>query len=82
MNQLCVKIIYNFIPDLDEYHRKNILDFLLSLPDDGKEYANVELRDEILTLTMAAIDTSAVTIGTTLKLLAKYPKIQEKVYDE
>lgn len=42
----------------------------------------MELREEILTLTIAGTDTSAVAIGYTLKLMAKYPKIQEKVYEE
>lgn len=42
----------------------------------------MELREEVLTLTVAGTDTSAVAIGYTLKLLGKYPEIQEKVDQE
>ena len=58
------------------------MDLLISLSGGERGYTNMELREEILTLTIAGTDTSAVAIGYTLKLMAKYPKIQEKVYEE
>nr|ARA91652.1 cytochrome P450 monooxygenase [Pieris rapae] len=67
---------------LDDYRRKSFLDLLISLSGGERGYNNVELREEVLTLTVAGTDTSAVAIGNTLKLLAKYPKIQERLYDE
>ncbi|XP_045506944.1 cytochrome P450 4C1-like [Colias croceus] len=45
-------------------------------------YSNTELREEVLTFIVAATDTSAVSICFTLKLLAKYPEIQQRVYEE
>ncbi|XP_062531082.1 cytochrome P450 4C1 [Bombyx mori] len=68
--------------DLGLYKRKTFLDLLITFSGDEKGYTNVELREEMLTLTVAGTDTSAVAIGFTLELLAKYPKIQDKVYQE
>ncbi|CAH0727716.1 unnamed protein product, partial [Brenthis ino] len=68
--------------DLGEYQNKTFLDLLISSSGGEKGYNNVELREEILTLTIAGTDTSAVATGYTLMLLAKYPKIQDKVYEE
>nr|XP_026485702.1 cytochrome P450 4d2-like [Vanessa tameamea] len=73
-----VDVHYN----LKDYRKKNLLDLLISLSACEKGYTDVELREEILTLSIAGTDTIAVNIGYTLKLLAKYPEIQEKVYDE
>ncbi|KOB70438.1 Uncharacterized protein OBRU01_15360 [Operophtera brumata] len=68
--------------DLGAYKRKTFLDLLISLSGGEKGYNNVELREEVLGLTVAGTDTSAVAVGYTLKLLGKYPEIQEKVYQE
>ncbi|CAK1550977.1 unnamed protein product [Leptosia nina] len=43
---------------------------------------DIELREEVLTFLFAGTDTSSVAICNTLKLLAKYPKVQEKLYQE
>ncbi|GBP32874.1 Probable cytochrome P450 313a1 [Eumeta japonica] len=45
-------------------------------------YSNLELREESFILIAAGTDTSAVALGFTLTLLAKYPDVQEKVYRE
>ncbi|OWR40717.1 cytochrome P450 [Danaus plexippus plexippus] len=68
--------------DLQDYQRKSFLDLLIKLSGGEKGYTNVELREEVMTLTIAGTDTSAVAIGFTLILLGKYPKIQDKVYEE
>ncbi|KAJ0180019.1 hypothetical protein K1T71_004610 [Dendrolimus kikuchii] len=68
--------------DLGTYKRKSFLDLLISLSGREKGYTNVELREEVLTLTVAGTDTSACAIGFTLKLLGKYPEVQEKIYQE
>lgn len=68
--------------NLCEYRRKSLLDLLISLSGGDKGYTDVELREEILTLSIAGTDTTAVSIGYTLKLMAKYPQIQHKVYEE
>ncbi|XP_049866094.1 cytochrome P450 4d2-like [Pectinophora gossypiella] len=69
--------------DLGTYKRKTFLDLLISVSGGGeKGYTDVELREEVLTLSVAGTDTSAVAVGYTLKLLAMYPAAQEKVYKE
>lgn len=75
-------MIMFFFADLNSYKRKSFLELLISLSGGGKGYSNVELREEVLTLTVAGTDTSAVSIGYTLIALGKYPEIQEKVYQE
>lgn len=42
----------------------------------------MELREETLALIIAGTDTSGASIGYTLKLLAMYPDVQEKIYEE
>ncbi|KAI5643798.1 cytochrome p450 domain-containing protein [Phthorimaea operculella] len=68
--------------DLGTYRRKTFLDLLISLSGEEKGYNDVELREEVLTLTIAGTDTSATCVGYTLKVLGKYPAIQEKVFQE
>lgn len=67
---------------MDSYKRKTFLDLLISYSGGDKGYTNIELQEEVLTLTIAGTDTSAVAVGYTLQLLGKYPKIQEEVYQE
>ncbi|XP_052750838.1 cytochrome P450 4C1-like [Galleria mellonella] len=68
--------------DLQAYRRKTFLDLLVTLSGGEQGYTDVELREEVLTLTVAGTDTSAVATGYTLKLLSMYPEIQENVYNE
>ncbi|XP_068630264.1 cytochrome P450 4c3-like [Battus philenor] len=68
--------------DLGNYKKKSFLDLLITLSGDERGYTNEELREEMLTLIIAGTDTSAVAIGYTLKLLAKYPNVQEKLFHE
>ncbi|XP_004926535.1 cytochrome P450 4V2 [Bombyx mori] len=79
-NNSGTKVDYKY--DLGSYKSKTFLDLLITLSGAEKGYTNIELREEVLTLTVAGTDTSAVTIGFTLELLSKYPEIQEKVYKE
>jgi cytochrome P450 family 4 len=67
---------------LGNYKTKTFLDLLIKLSGKETGYTDEELREEVLTLTIAGTDTSAVAIGYTLKMLAKYPDVQEKVYQE
>lgn len=71
-----------FIADLQEFQKKSFLENLINLSGGAQSLTNDELREEILTLIVAATDTSAVAMGYTLILLGKYPKIQDKVYKE
>ncbi|XP_050672482.1 cytochrome P450 4C1-like isoform X2 [Leptidea sinapis] len=67
---------------LQDYKNKSFLDLLILLSGGERGYSDEELREEVLTLIIAGTDTSAVGIGNTLKLLAKYPGVQEKLYLE
>ncbi|KAM3962908.1 cytochrome P450 4C1-like [Aphomia sociella] len=68
--------------DLGQYERKTFLDLLVTLSGGDQGYTDVELREEVITLAVAGTDTTAVGIGYVLNLLAKYPDIQDKVYQE
>lgn len=68
--------------DPDNCERNTFLDQLITLSGGEKGFTNVELREEVLTMTVAGADTSAASIGYTLKLLGKYPEIQDKVHEE
>ncbi|CAB3243897.1 unnamed protein product [Arctia plantaginis] len=68
--------------DLGWYKKATFLDLLIKLSGGEKGYTNVELREETLTLIIAGTDTSAVAVGYTIQLLAKYPEVQEKLYQE
>ncbi|XP_013141073.1 PREDICTED: uncharacterized protein LOC106105328 [Papilio polytes] len=68
--------------DLGSYQNQTFLDLLVRLSGGEHGYSDVELREEILTLMVAGTDTSAIGLGYTLKLLAMYPKVQEKIYEE
>lgn len=58
---------------------KTFLELLIESPGG---YGNVELREETLVIVLAGTDTSAVGTAFTTVMLAKYPNIQEKVYQE
>ncbi|CAF4776296.1 unnamed protein product [Pieris macdunnoughi] len=64
------------------YQPLNFLDVLINQSGGEKGYSNLELREEVMTFIIAAMDTSAVSMGFTLKLLAKYPEVQQKVFEE
>ncbi|XP_050670866.1 cytochrome P450 4C1-like [Leptidea sinapis] len=68
--------------ELEYNNSLNFLDLLMSLSSGEKAYTDVELREEVLTFVLAGMDTSAVAIGFFLKLMGKYPAVQQKVYNE
>ncbi|XP_045541543.1 cytochrome P450 4C1-like [Papilio machaon] len=68
--------------DISSYQKQTFLDLLVRLSGGEHGYSDEELREEILTLLVAGTDTSAVGLGYTLKLLAMYPKVQDKVFEE
>ncbi|XP_045484968.1 cytochrome P450 4d2-like [Pieris rapae] len=61
---------------------KSFLEHLIILSKEDNRLSDKELREEILVMMLAGTDSSAVAIGYTLVLLAKYPEIQEKLYNE
>ncbi|KAJ8732335.1 hypothetical protein PYW08_015065 [Mythimna loreyi] len=58
---------------------KTFLELLIESPGG---YGGVELREETLVIVLAGTDTSAVGTAFTTVMLAKYPDVQEKVYNE
>ncbi|GBP32908.1 Cytochrome P450 4C1 [Eumeta japonica] len=68
--------------DMNLYERKSFLDLLIKQSGGTKGYSNIELREEVMTLIVAGTDTTALVLGFTLTLLAKYPDIQERIYRE
>ncbi|XP_045518562.1 cytochrome P450 4c3-like [Pieris brassicae] len=60
----------------------SFLDHLIMLSEEENRLTDEELREEILVMMLAGTDSSAVAIGYTLVLLAKYPVIQEKLYND
>ncbi|KPJ20623.1 Cytochrome P450 4C1, partial [Papilio xuthus] len=67
---------------LSNYKTQSFLDLLIEFSGGENGYTDLELREEILTLTIAGTDTTGISIGYTLKLLAMYPKVQDKLYQE
>ncbi|CAG4977384.1 unnamed protein product [Colias eurytheme] len=70
----------NSIDQATKIQPSSFLEHLLLL--DNNVLSSKDIREETLVLLIAATDSSAIAICNTLLLLAKYPKIQEKVYDE
>ncbi|KPJ11285.1 Cytochrome P450 4C1 [Papilio machaon] len=79
-----LKEMHDFVDgvNLYKYKTRSFLDLLIEFSGGENGYNDLELREEIMTLTIAGTDTSAVSIGYTLKLLAMYPKVQDKLYQE
>ncbi|KMQ96692.1 cytochrome p450 4c1 [Lasius niger] len=49
---------------------------------DGKTLTEKNIRDEVNTILVAGSDTTAVTVNFAIFILANFPEIQEKVYEE
>ncbi|KAI4489425.1 hypothetical protein M0802_011180 [Mischocyttarus mexicanus] len=58
------------------------IDILLQSLKKGNEYTEQDIRDEMNLMILAASDTSSTGISFALLMLATYPEIQNKVYEE
>ncbi|XP_032690157.1 cytochrome P450 4V2-like isoform X2 [Odontomachus brunneus] len=50
--------------------------------DEGKKFTRKEIIDEIVTIITAGTDTTAITLNFMMFMLANFPEIQQKVYEE
>ncbi|XP_047368008.1 cytochrome P450 4C1-like [Vespa velutina] len=62
--------------------QKTLFDFLFELSNEGEVYTEKDIRDEMNTIIIAGSETSATTISFVLLMLATFPEIQDKVYEE
>ncbi|XP_023289414.1 cytochrome P450 4C1-like [Orussus abietinus] len=66
----------------DGPRKKIFLDLLMELTQDGTKFKDEELRDQVNTLIIAGNDTNANVSSFVMLMLASFPDIQEKVYQE
>ncbi|XP_046828219.1 cytochrome P450 4C1-like isoform X3 [Vespa crabro] len=62
--------------------QKTLLDFLLETSHEEEGYTEKDIRDEMNTILLAGSETTATTISFVLLMLASFPEIQNKVYEE
>ncbi|XP_067003074.2 cytochrome P450 4C1 [Anabrus simplex] len=67
----------------EKINKRSFLDILInSSESEGANLSNKQLRDEVITILLAGIETTANAMSFTLLLLAYHPQIQEDVYQE
>ncbi|XP_032689663.1 cytochrome P450 4C1-like isoform X2 [Odontomachus brunneus] len=62
--------------------RKVFLDLLMEASDEGKKFTRKDIIDEINTITFAGSETTGITLNFTMFMLANFPEVQQKVYEE
>lgn len=72
----------NEADDVGKKKKKALLDILLSSSIDGQPLSNLDIREEVDTFAFAGHDTTSSGISFTIYNIAKYPEVQQKVYDE
>ncbi|XP_043682421.1 cytochrome P450 4C1-like isoform X3 [Vespula pensylvanica] len=77
-----LRSIINKTQQSSEQKPRILLDFLFESSHDGGKYSEQDIRDEINTIVIAGSDTSATTISFVLLMLATFPDIQNKVFEE
>ncbi|XP_050545260.1 cytochrome P450 4C1-like isoform X3 [Daktulosphaira vitifoliae] len=66
----------------EEKQRPIFLDLLLELNDEGANFSNKYLRDEVVTMMIAGSETISINVCFCILMLAIYQDIQDKVYNE
>ncbi|XP_032663022.1 cytochrome P450 4C1-like isoform X2 [Odontomachus brunneus] len=62
--------------------RRRLVDILMETSDEGKKFTRNEIIDEINTIVGAGTDTTAIALNFIIFMLANFPEIQQKVYEE
>jgi cytochrome P450 len=79
------EIVYGLIRKqrADGRGSKGLLSALLQVRDEsGRPMAEVQVRDEVMTLLLAGHETTAVTLSWTWYLLAQHPEVEQKLWAE
>ncbi|XP_067013699.2 cytochrome P450 4C1 [Anabrus simplex] len=89
LHDLSDNIIRNKLRELreekppEQMNKGTFLDILIrSSESEGAALSNKQLRDEVITLLLAGIETTATSMCFTLMMLAYHPQIQEDVHQE
>ncbi|KAL0840759.1 hypothetical protein ABMA28_015942 [Loxostege sticticalis] len=61
---------------------RSFLKFFMESSIGGKAFTDTQLREESMVMVLAASETSAVAVSFAVMMLARYPEVQEKVYQE
>uniref|UniRef100_A0A1I8PE23 Cytochrome P450 n=1 Tax=Stomoxys calcitrans TaxID=35570 RepID=A0A1I8PE23_STOCA len=72
----------NDVDDIGRRKHKALLDVLLQSSIEGQPLTDEDIREEVDTFMFAGQDTTSTALGFTLHLLARHPKVQQKVVDE
>ncbi|XP_073951336.1 cytochrome P450 4C1-like isoform X2 [Choristoneura fumiferana] len=88
------RVLYNFVDKLiqikreelknnnNRFGKRTFLEMMIMGSGGERGYTNLELREEVLVIILAGTDTSAVGASYVCVLLSRFPKVQEKVYEE
>ncbi|KAK7588226.1 hypothetical protein V9T40_005471 [Parthenolecanium corni] len=68
--------------DVREKSLLSFLDLLLELNEEGAEFSDTDIRDEVVTMMIGGSETSALTLSFTLLMLAMNSEVQERAYKE
>jgi cytochrome P450 family 4 len=70
------------IEEVDQKKKKALLDILLTSTIDGVPLTNEDIREEVDTFLFAGHDTTTSALSFIFYNIAKYPEVQQKVYEE
>ena len=77
------EIVYGIIDQRRQFPKDDLLSRMLHAQDeDGSQFSNQELRDEVMTLLLAGHETTANALTWTLMLLAQHLEVEAKLAQE
>nr|ARN17935.1 cytochrome P450-12 [Cephus cinctus] len=76
------KIANSEVVENQPNQRKAFLDLLMELSNNGTKFTDEELREEVDTMMIAGNDTTATVNCFALLMMANFPEIQDRVYQE
>ena len=77
------EIVYDIIDQRRQFPKDDLLSRMLHAQDeDGSQFSNQELRDEVMTLLLAGHETTANALTWTLMLLAQHLEVEAKLAQE